>query len=87
MQMDKNALEQLITNLKQQRDELAVKVHLGKVEAQQEWEKVNDQLRRLTDEYQPVINAVGETAKGVVSALELAAQEVKSGLDRVRKLL
>ena len=42
MQMDKNALEQLITNLKLQRDELAVKIHLGKAEAKQEWEIVND---------------------------------------------
>ncbi len=87
MLMDKTALEQLISSLKQQRDELALKIHLGKTEAKQEWERVEEKLRKLTAEYKPVVDAVEETGEGVVSALGLAAQEVKSGLERVRKLL
>jgi len=87
MSTDKTALEQLIAGLKQQRDELALKIHLGKTEAKQEWERVEEKLRKLTAEYKPVVDAVEETGEGVVSALRLAAQEVKSGLERVRKLL
>ena len=87
MPIDKKALEQLIASLKQQRDELAVKIHLGKAEAKQEWEKVEEKIRELTAQYKPVIDAVEETGEGVLSAVELAAQEVKRGLERVRKLL
>lgn len=87
MVMDKETLEQLIASLKRQRDELAVKIHLGKTEAKQEWEKVEEKIRELTEKYKPVMGALEETGEGVLSALELAAQEVKNGLDRVRKLL
>ncbi len=85
--MDKTTLEQLIASLKQRRDELAVKIHLGSAEAKQEWEKVEERLRQLTAEYKPLVDAVEETGQGVLSALGLAAEEVKNGLDRVRKLL
>lgn len=87
MPIDRTALEQLITSLKRQRDELAVKIHLGKAEAKQEWERVEKRLRELSEEYRPVVDAASETGQGVLTALELAAQEVKNGLERVRKLL
>jgi hypothetical protein len=87
MPTDKNALDSLISSLKQQRDELALKIHLGQAEAKQEWERVEEKLRQLTQDYEPVREAVEDTAAGVFSGLELAAQEVKAGLDRVRKLL
>jgi hypothetical protein len=82
-----NQLEQLIQSLKQQRDELALKIHLGKAEAKAEWGKVEDKLSQLTAEYEPVKEVASETAENVISALELAASEVKAGLDRVSKLL
>ncbi len=87
MLMDKTALEQLISSLKQQRDELALKIHLGKTEAKQEWERVEEKLRKLSAEYKPVLDAVEATGEGVIAALGLAAREVKSGLERVRNLL
>jgi hypothetical protein len=87
MPMDKNTIEGLINGLKRQRDELALKIHLGKAEAQCEWEKVEEKLNALRDEYRPVKEAVEETAEGVLSALELTANEVKTGLERVKKLL
>lgn len=87
MPMDKQTLEQLIASLKRQRDELALKIHLGKAEAKQEWAKVEEKIHELSEKYKPVLGAVEETGEGVLSALELAAQEVKKGLDRVRKLL
>ena len=37
---NRDHLAELISSLKQQRDELALQIHLGKEEAKQEWEKV-----------------------------------------------
>ncbi len=77
-------LENLISTLKQERDELKLRMHLASMEAQQEYEKVSEQLDKLSDECEPVTSAVGETADNVLSALGLAAEELRDGLTRVR---
>ena len=83
----KSRIDELIETLKRQRDELALKIHLGKAEARDEWEKLEKKLAELKAQAKPVGGAVQETAKGVGSALELAGDEIKKGYDRIRKLL
>jgi transposase len=85
--MDKKKIEELLETLKRQRDELALKIHLGKAEARDEWEKLEKKLAELKAQATPVGSALGETAKGVGTALELAGEEIKKGYDRIRKLL
>ncbi|MFV2066252.1 MAG: hypothetical protein ACC645_04680 [Pirellulales bacterium] len=82
-----DAVSELISSLKQQRDELALKIHLGAAEAKQEWEKVTAQLDKLTDDYRPVKDAMAESADNIFESLKLVADEVKSGFDRIRKSL
>lgn len=82
-----SGLAELISSLKQQRDELALKIHLGKAEAKQEWEKVTVKLDKLTKDYEPVKDAVEESAGSVLDALKLVAGEVKQGFERIRKSL
>jgi len=84
---NRESLDQLIETLKRQRDELALKIHLGKVEAREEWAKLEKKLAELDARSKPIRGAVGETAKNVGSALDLAAEEIKKGYDRIRKLL
>ena len=83
----KHQIEELIEALKRQRDQLALKIHLGKAEAKDEWEKLEKKLGDLTAQAGPVGGAVGDTAKNVGSALELAGEEIKKGYERIRKLL
>lgn len=80
-------LAAMISKLKQQRDELAVRVHLGKAEAKEEWDKVTAKLDELTSEYEPLKGAIRETSENVFSALKLVAGEVQEGFDRIRKSL
>ena len=40
MSRHQDLLTELISSLKQQRDELALQMHLGKAEAKEEWETV-----------------------------------------------
>jgi len=79
--------EGLIEKLKQQRDELAVQIHLGKTEAKQEWDKLNARLEELMSEYEPLQGAVRETATNVLDALKLTASELQDGFERIRKTL
>ena len=87
MSEDRKLLGELISTLKQQRDELALKIHLGQAEAKDEWEKVTAKLEKLNEDYQPLKDAVSESAGNVFSSLKDVAHEVKDGFDRIRKSL
>ena len=82
-----NRLDDLITSLKQERDELKLKMHLASMEAKDEYERVSGKVDELTDQYEPVKDAVEETAENVFSALGLVADELKLGFERVRKVI
>jgi chromosome segregation ATPase len=87
MSDDKSFLQETISSLKQQRVELAVQMHLAKAEAKEEWEKLEERFQKLSDEYEPIKDALGETAENVLSGLKLTAEELLAGFDRVRKSL
>ena len=79
--------EEVLAKLKQERDELALKLHLGKKEAAEEWEKLEARLAELRAKSAPMREVASDTAKEVGAALELAADEIKKGYERLRKLL
>jgi type I site-specific restriction endonuclease len=87
MSTKKNLLHETISSLKQQRDELALKMHLAEAEAKQEFDETIVKLDTLTAEYDPLKDAVGESAENVVESLKLVAGEVVSSFDRIRKSL
>lgn len=80
----KQIVEDLISGLKQQKDELALKVHLGKEEAKDEWDKVQDKFTKMLDEWEPVKDAVEESAGNVFESLKLVAGEIKQSFDRIK---
>jgi len=82
---NRNRLGELIIALEQQRDELALKIHLGKKEAQDEWSQVTDRLDKLKDEYKPVKEAMKESASNVTEALYTVGKEIQESLQRIRK--
>tara|TARA_R110002095_G_scaffold177434_3_gene154755 strand:+ start:1204 stop:1464 length:261 start_codon:yes stop_codon:yes gene_type:complete len=84
---DRNRMDELIGALEQQRDELALKIHLGKQEAKDEWNKVTDKLNKLKDDYKPVKDAVKDSAGGVVDSLFNVGKEIQEGFQRIRKSL
>lgn len=86
-QKEKTFLRELISDLKQQRDHLRVKVHLGSVEVKDEFEKLDDKLSQLNHRFDPLKDAVGETAEDVWDSLKLFGSEIKDGFVRIRKSL
>lgn len=87
MTANDSRFDDLIEALKRQRDELALKIHLGKADARDEWERLEKKLAELNETSKPFQGVIGDTARGVGSALELAADEIKQGYDRLRKLI
>lgn len=80
-------LRDLVQDLKRQRDELAVQIHLGRKEAQEEWEKVQTKLNKLLADYEPLRQAIEQSADNVYQSLRLVAGEVMEGFHRVRHSL
>lgn len=84
---DRDALSEIITSLKQQRDELKLHMHLAGAEAKQEYDRLSAKITELTDQYEPARQAAGETATNVFAALKLAAEEMKAGFERIASSL
>lgn len=80
-------LEKLVQQLEQQRDELRVKMSLAKLDAREEWNKIEKKWEELRAKSQPVREELGTTAGNVSTALRMAADEIRDGYARLRKLL
>jgi hypothetical protein len=87
MTSDKSSLEELISALKQERDELRVRIHLAGMEGKEEYARLSTKIDELTAQYEPMKDALADTAGNVFSALMLAAGEMKTGFSRIRKEL
>ena len=87
--------EGMVAYLKRQRDELKLKLHLGSREAREQWEHLEEKWQELEDWGEPLTSATkeaaetaGEQAKKVTgAAMDLAAREIRSGYQKLRKLL
>jgi len=80
--------DHVLAKLKQERDELALKMHLGKKEAAAEWEMLEAKWHEIKSRNMPPAKeAADESTVGVGLALELAAEELNKGYEKIRKLL
>ncbi len=78
-----HALEQL----KQQRDELQVQLHLAKADAKDEWARLENEWEETKTKLEAAKEEAGKTAESVGTALGLAIDELKKGYERLRSRL
>lgn len=87
--------ESIFSYLKQQRDELKVKLHLGGKEARAQWDRLEAKWHEVEEWGEPLTSATKEAAtsagqqakKVTAAALDVAAREIRSGYDKLRRLL
>ena len=87
MSEGKGKIDEALKTLKREHEELALKMHLAKAEAREEWKELEAKLDELERRARPAAKVVEETAGGVGASLELAADEIKKGFAKIRKLL
>lgn len=87
MSDEQSTLGEVISTLKQRRDEIALKIHLGEMEAKEEFEKAKGKLDQMVDDFEPVKDAAAESAQNILSSLKLVGEEVMSSFDRIYKSL
>ena len=83
MAEDRGNLKDLGDSLMQTKDEIKVQIHLAGLEVRDEYQRVSEKLEELKTQYQPVKEAVNESAGGVIAALTLAAEEMKCSFSRI----
>ena len=83
----KRSLENLRASIEQLQDEINLKAHLGKAEAKEELEQLEKKWKTFLAEYKLLTDEAGKTAENAGAALLLAADEIKAGYKRLRKLL
>jgi hypothetical protein len=80
-------LEKLAESLKQQRDELQLKMHLLNLEAREEWEKAEQNWQHFQSKAEELGKAGAEASKDVGAAVKLLGEELRHAYERVRKSL
>ena len=87
MSEERRAPGELKQELERLRDELAVRMHLAKAEARDQWEELEKKWEHFRARLEVVGRAAEESAEDVGDALELLGSELKRGYARIRKLL
>jgi len=80
-------INNIIENLKQQKDEIRLQIHLAKAEVRDELSELEKKLEELTTRADAIRKEAGNTSANVIEAAGLAADEIKHGFERIRKLL
>ena len=83
----RDLLKQKLAELEQERDELRVRLHLAKAEARDEWDKLDARLDELRARLDRVGDEAGEVFDDVGEAAKLLGDELKTGFERLRRML
>lgn len=79
-------IEEKKAEIEQLRDEILLKTHLGKEDAKVELEKLEKEWDSFQAKCKPFVEEVDKTAGNTGTALGIAADELKEGYERIRKL-
>ncbi|WP_372748323.1 hypothetical protein [Litorivivens sp.] len=85
MDSSKNTQEDWLQNIKTERDEIRVRMHLAAADLHDEWEELEKRWEHLKSKSRDVGEAASESAEDVGVALELLAEELKAGYRRIRQ--
>jgi SMC interacting uncharacterized protein involved in chromosome segregation len=80
-------LEEELKGLRATRDELRVRLHLGKLDAQDQWEQIEKQWQQVESKLKVAGETGREVAEDLGEAASLAVEELKEGYAKLRKLL
>ncbi len=80
-------LEEELKDLRTTRDELRVRLHLGKLDAQEQWEQIEKQWQKVESKLKVAGETGREVAEDLGEAASLAVEELKAGYAKLRKLL
>ena len=84
MDISKENLAEVWTKLRQERDELRLKIHLGTMEAKEEWDEVEKKWQRFESKASEKKDELVETSRDIGEGVELIAKELGAAYRRIR---
>lgn len=78
---------EVMEKLRQQRDELRLKLHLGKAELKEEWEALEGKWEHLEGRMKDVTEEARESSREVGAAFGVVADELGEAYRRIRRKL
>ena len=85
--MAKKTLQDVMAELRQEREELRVRMHLAKAEAKQEWEELEKKWQHFESRVGDTAEEAKASGKNVGAALEHLGEELASAYRRIRNTL
>jgi hypothetical protein len=81
----KDRSEKMLKELKMERDDLKVQLHLLSMDAKEEWNELENKYEKFKVKAAEVTDVAGDSAGDVVEALKLVGDELREGYDRIRR--
>ncbi len=81
------SVDRMVNELKHERDELKVKLHLARMDAGDEWHKLETRLAKLDAKARELGNATAEASHEIGAAAKLLGEEIRKGLKAIGKHL
>lgn len=78
-------IEKILAELKQEREKLAVKLHLAKMDASDEWKKLEAKMAKLEDKARELGHATAEVSQDTAAAAKLLGEEIRDGFKKIAK--
>lgn len=85
MKMTKEDIDDMVKDLKEEAEELRVKLHLAKMEVGDEWKKVETKLDRLEAKASEIGEATAEASEDVWAATKLLGEEIRDGFKSIAR--
>jgi hypothetical protein len=87
MSHDRDVLQRRIEELRRMRDELRVKLHLGRMDARQLWDDLEKRWNHLEANAKQLTRASEDTLVAVADGVREAVTELREGYDRLASTL
>jgi len=87
MSDEKGRLDRLVEDLKAERDELRLKMHLAQADARDQWDEMEKKWRQLEGKLASAGREAGAVGKDIGAAADLLAEQLAAGYRRIRKRL
>jgi len=79
--------DQVMADLRQQRDELRLQMHLAKAEAREEWEELEKKWQHLETRLERAAGEAKASAENIGAAMETVTDELGAAYRRIRNSL
>jgi len=83
----KDRIDEMPDALKQERDEWKVKLELARMNAGDEWEKLEVQLEKLEAKAKELGGVAADASQDIGAAAKLLGEEIANGFKEIRKHL